>query len=261
MPQLPWIAAACTFGLLAAGLGVALWRQLRPKPAKSSPLPTRWALTSRPVFSTDERRAYRVLREALPHAVLLCKLPLVRFCQPTEPAEVRYWYQLLGSHHVTFAICSANGRVLAVIDLDSERANSRRALQIKQSVLSACRVRYLRCAADHLPSMAELQLLVPQPGGPGASPLHSARDTLASTVATRRAERSALWQDSTVFHDSFFAPDSRGFASSEHGALSSGFGRLQPSGFGVQSGAARAPDNEIVGVVVDRPQAFVHSRQ
>ena len=85
----------------------------------------------------------------------------MRFCQPNDPGEVRYWYELLGSINVTFAVCSANGRVLAAIDLDTDRSNSRRALQIKQSVLGACRVRYLRCAIDNLPSAGELQLLVP----------------------------------------------------------------------------------------------------
>jgi GNAT superfamily N-acetyltransferase len=92
-----------------------------------SELPSEWTLTARPVFSTDERRVYRQLREALPHHIVLSKLPLVRFCQPTDPQEVRYWYELLGSIHVTFAICSANGRVLAAIDLDTDRSSSRRA--------------------------------------------------------------------------------------------------------------------------------------
>ena len=103
----------------------------------------------------------RKLREALPHHIVLSKLPLVRFCQPPRQGDTRYWFQLLGAIHVTFAICSANGRVLAAIDLDTDRGNSRRVLQIKQSVLAACRVRYLRCPADHLPSIPELQLLVP----------------------------------------------------------------------------------------------------
>jgi len=45
-------------------------------------------------------------------------------------------------------------------------------------------------------------------------------------VATRRAERTALWQDSTVFQDSFFAPDNRldGFSSSEFASLTGGTG-------------------------------------
>jgi Protein of unknown function (DUF2726) len=215
----PWIIAlAALAGAALIGLLVWVLRKREPKPV---PLPTEWTLTARPVFSTDERRVYRQLREALPHHIVLSKLPLVRFCQPTDPQEVRYWFDLLGSIHVTFAICSANGRVLAAIDLDTDRGNSRRALQIKQSVLAACRVRYLRCPIDHLPSVPELQLLVPQAmagsRGPQPAPsIHQARDHLASTVASRRRERSALWQDSGFFQDSFFAPE----AQSDTGAMS-----------------------------------------
>src|SRR5689334_20320668 len=168
MQSLPWIVALVAVALLAAVMGG--WAIRTRRPAKLPPLPTEWALTPRPVFSTDERRVYRLLREALPHHIVLSKLPLVRFCQPNDPAEVRYWYDLLGTNHVTFAICSTNGRVLAAIDLDTDRGNSRRILQIKQSVLGACRVRYLRCPVDHLPTVAELQLLVPSSNAPGRGP-------------------------------------------------------------------------------------------
>ena len=227
MQTLPWLVALAALALLA--MGFAGWALAR-KPKEVVDLPTEWALAARPVFSSDERRVYRLLREALPHHIVLSKLPLVRFCQPTDPNEVRYWFDLLGTGHVTFAVCSANGRVLAAIDLDTDRGNSRRALQIKQSVLSACRVRFLRCPVDHLPTVAEIQLLVPSSAAPARGPqpapaapanLHQARDTLSSTVATRRAERTALWQDSTVFQDSFFAPDTRldNYTNSEFGAL------------------------------------------
>jgi Protein of unknown function (DUF2726) len=215
----PWVIGLAALAG-AALIGLLVWA-VRKREPKQVPLPTEWTLTARPVFSTDERRVYRQLREALPHHIVLSKLPLVRFCQPADPQEVRYWFDLLGSIHVTFAICSANGRVLAAIDLDTDRGNSRRALQIKQSVLAACRVRYLRCPIDHLPSVPELQLLVPQAmagsRGPQPAPsIHQARDHLASTVASRRRERSALWQDSGFFQDSFFAPE----AQSETGAMS-----------------------------------------
>ena len=160
------MSADSYYGLAAAGILLALavlivilW--LRRRQTAALPLPTEWALTARPVFNMEERRVYRQLREALPHHIVLSKLPLVRFCQPADPQEVRYWYELLGATHVGFAICSANGRVLAAIDIDTERGNSRRSLQIKQKVLAACRVRYLRCPVDHLPSIPELQLLVP----------------------------------------------------------------------------------------------------
>jgi hypothetical protein len=119
---------------------------------------------------------------------------------------VRYWYRLLGTSHVTFAICSASGRVLAALDLEGDRSATPRAQQIKQSVLDACRVRYLRCAANELPTAAELHALLPLPvlTARMASvplPVTQTRERLASTVASRRQERANLWQDST-FADS-----------------------------------------------------------
>lgn len=249
--SLPWIIALVAIGLLVVVVAAGLvWRFRKPQP---KPLPTEWALSARPVFSTDERRVYRQLREALPHHIVLSKLPLVRFCQPSDPQEVRFWYELLGSIHVTFAICSANGRVLAAIDLDTDRGNSRRILQIKQSVLGACRVRYLRCPVDHLPSVPELQLLVPHSitasRGPQPAPsIHQARDTLSTTVASRRKERTALWQDSSFFQDSFFAPDNR----LESGGPSE-FGSHSGSGGSRGSGGSDAGD-DLAGVVLDTPR-------
>jgi len=140
---------------------------------------------------------------------------------------VRFWYELLGSTHVTFAICSANGRVLAAIDFDADRSNSRRVVQIKQSVLAACRVRYLRCPVDHLPSIPELQLLVPHSVGASRGPqpaptTYPARDMPAGSTSARRRQQQTLWQDSGFFQDSFFGADNR----SDSG-LGSEFGTLR----------------------------------
>ena len=105
-----WIAA---LAVCVLGLAISLvWALRRPAYANKG-LPGEWSLTARPVFTADERRVFRLLREALPHHIVLSKLPLVRFCQPTEAKEVRYWIDLLGASHVTFAVCSPNGRVLA----------------------------------------------------------------------------------------------------------------------------------------------------
>jgi Protein of unknown function (DUF2726) len=199
-PALLAIAALLGLGLLA----------LRLRGRASTPdLPTDWALTARPVFSSEEKRLYRQLRDALPHHVVLSKLPLVRFCQPTHADQVRYWYRLLGTAHVTFAICSTSGRVLAAIDLEAERGASPRAQQIKHSVLDVCRVRYLRCGPDELPSTADIQALLPLPvlTAKMASvplPVTQSRERLASTVKSRRQERANLWQDST-FADSRYS--------------------------------------------------------
>jgi hypothetical protein len=202
-----WIAA---LAVCVLGLAISLvWALRRPAYANKG-LPAEWSLTARPVFTGDERRVFRLLREALPHHVVLSKLPLVRFCQPTEAKEVRYWFDLLGSSHVTFAICSPNGRVLAAIDLEGERGVTPRSLQIKHAVLTACRVRYLRCSMDQLPSVAELQLLVPQgssPRGPLPAPAATASLPRRRGVADDEfgsdwgqfSQPLPLWQDARVF--------------------------------------------------------------
>src|SRR5687768_16310150 len=94
MQNLPWLVALAA---LLALLGVLIASRVPRRDQAPKPLPTEWTLAARPVFSTDERRVYRQLREALPHHIILSKLPLVRFCQPNDPQEVRYWYDLLGS--------------------------------------------------------------------------------------------------------------------------------------------------------------------
>jgi hypothetical protein len=239
--QISWILASISLALLA-GAGL-LWL-IHGRTPKAGSLPTEWTLTSRPVFSAEERRVYRQLREALPHHILLSKLPLVRFCQPTDPQEVRYWYQLLGAIHVAFAICSTNGRVLAAIDVEGGRTPSRRSQMIKQSVLAACRVRYLRCSMDHLPSIPELQLLVPHSGvtasGPQPAPTAG---RAAGTPGSRRRGSTTLWQDSGFLQDSFFGDGARELAAT------SGFGGLRGSQ-GNRDDYSSIPDN-LGGVVVD----------
>lgn len=210
-PLLPWLVAA-----VALAAAAWWWRMRRGRRTDASrSLPPEWPLSPRPVFSAAERKLYRLLRDALPHHIVLAKLSLVRFCQPHDPRSVREWYELLGPVHVSFAVCSPNGRVLAVLDLDEQRTSARlqRQSRIKQSVLEACRIRYLRCPPDHLPSIPELLMLVPQSPqsrGPQTAPgFARARDSLANTVATRRAQRLALWQDSSFFQDSFLRGERR----------------------------------------------------
>jgi hypothetical protein len=273
-----WIAA---LAVCVLGLAISLvWALRRPAYANKG-LPAEWSLTARPVFTTDERRVFRLLREALPHHVVLSKLPLVRFCQPTEAKEVRYWFDLLGASHVTFAVCSPNGRVLAAIDLDGERGVTPRSLQIKHAVLSACRVRYLRCAPDQLPSVAELQLLVPQ-GSNTRGPLPAPAATAGLT--RRRGNGGAgedefgsdwgqfsqplpLWQDAGVFgggNDGFAAERQPRMQPPHHGGhrverrapqRSLDTARYNPRSLPVLDDAdEEAMMDDIVGVVVDAPR-------
>lgn len=195
-----WITVA----LLLVVLLVLVGRR-RHKRASKLVLPADWPLTARAVFSADERQLHRQLRAALPQHVVLAKLPLVRFCQPPRQGDVRYWFQLLGSIHVTFAICNEAGEVLAVVDLESRRGGSRRAQDIKDNVLAACGLRYLRCAPGEIPSLPELRGLVPPLAEPTPTPLpvSQTREKLSNTVANRRQQRTNRWADSTASDSAF----------------------------------------------------------
>jgi hypothetical protein len=231
---LPWILASLS---LALALGAAVLFTSRKRARTARALPTEWALTARPVFSSSERRLYRLLREAAPQQLVLAKLPLVRFCQPTDPKTVRYWFGLLGNSHVSFAICSNNGRVLGVVDLEGDRTPSRRLTVIKQSVMAACGIRYLSCTAERMPTVTEIQQLVPTAGAVAAG-LSAALDANDS-----RRERKTLWQDSGFMQDSFFGMDGRTEVRSGFGALGAAY-----------SGRERSPGpDDIGGVVIDTP--------
>lgn len=209
----PWLYVLFAgIALVGAFFAGQRWQKRRHRRS----LPKSWPLMGRPVLNSDERRTMRVLREALPQHIVLAKLPLVRLCQPRDPRHVRYWFDLLATINVSFAVCSPSGRVLAVVDIEPESGVSRRVVKIKTAVLEACRIRYLSCKAESLPPIGELQLLLRQPGStPRQAPLApsphflQARSTLSDTVRLRRAERSARWGDSGFPQDSFFAPDSR----------------------------------------------------
>jgi hypothetical protein len=243
--SLSWIIASLSLLLLAAA--GALWLRFAPK-RESAPLPEKWPLTARRVFGQQELRVFSQLREALPEHVLLSKLPLVRFCQPNDPAAVRYWYELLGNQHVSFAICSESGRVLAAIDLEGLRPSSRRSLQIKESVLAACKVKYLRCTSEQLPSLPELRALVPAPASKSVpvARMAQASENLSATVATRRRERQGFADNNDVA-DSFFDDVP------QEGTVS-GFGPSGRTGVSLR-GIEFASDEDTAAVVIDTPPA------
>lgn len=235
--------------LVGAALGgLAVWNWAPPR-KRLQPLPRQWNLAARRVLNTNERRFYNQLRLAFPKYIVLPKLPLVRLCQPATPEHVTYWYELIGSAHVTFAVCNPNGHVLLVIDLDGARSHSRRSTRIKESVLSTCGIQRLQCAAEALPSIDELRAVMSGAGATGTlgapveaplpptatDPVQTAEDVVPvarlvaapalevapayalaasaapanSTPTAQHAEQPANWQDPNVFLDSFFTTDER----------------------------------------------------
>ncbi len=194
-----WILVLISVGSVSA-LVYLLLQRLKPSEVD---LPGKWSLTARPVFNQHERRLIRQLREALPQQVILAKLPLVRFCHPTDPTQVRFWFDLLGATHVSFAVCTTGGRVLAAIDLEDGRSPARRSMQIKESLFAACGIRYVRYSVTQTPSVPELQLLVPASADVAPSPASGA----VMNAGFGPASSPTIWPDSDFPKDSSFGRD------------------------------------------------------
>ena len=235
MHTLSWLFALSLILMAIVSAATTCW-VLRARHVRSKALPTDWDITARAVFNTDERRIYRQLRDALPDHIVLAKLPLLRFSQAEDPQRMKYWYRVLGQLNVTFAICGVNGRLLAALDLDNGRTPSRRTVKIKQSVLAACRVRYLRLPVDHLPSIAELQLLVPRIGDAALSPKSRVPQGAGSgrvparTVPTSRNSVASEPSAASAFGPSSFSPSTFRYSPQRDSAFSaSTFGSSTPA--------------------------------
>lgn len=216
MNDLPWILGVAAILLLLA----AAARRSRASGA-SEAMPDQWDVQPRPVLSSEERRVFRHLVESLPEHAVLVKLPLVRFCHPTDPKRVQYWFNLLGSTNVHFAVSTFTGRIVAAIDVDNDRLGPARGQDIKKAVLAACRIRYLRVSADAMPSPSDLRMLVQSGAAAPRSERVVVRDAAATVVAPRRRAPRPIPEGHTDFADSFFDPSSRydEFLSSEFDGL------------------------------------------
>lgn len=181
--------------------------------------PKRWNLRARPLLNAHERALFRDLRAALPQHVVLAKVNLLRFCQSAEAHQARAWYDRLQALNVSLLVCTPNGVVISAIDLEAQQPAPRatgRSQKLKEATLEACRVRYLRCRPNQWPQGALMAAWAlgqdlasnPQPERPGDE-LNDAGDQLARKLKERRAERAALWAESSFAQDSFFAYDSR----------------------------------------------------
>lgn len=210
----PLLMSAVPVAILGGWLLGAAWQRRRP--AHQREWPRRWNLNARPLFSTDERALFKELRQALPNHVVLAKLNLLRFCQSADEFEARKWYDRLHTLHVSFAVCTPNGTVVSVIDIETPgRKTSPRAQRMKEAVLEACRVRYVRCRPGQWPHQALMgawalgQHAPTVPATAISGSLHDANDEVARRLRQRRAERAARWAESSFAQDSFFAFDSR----------------------------------------------------
>lgn len=121
------------------------------------------------VLTLPERRAYDLLRKALPGRLILAQVPLARFI--SVPARHSYsdWLTRVGRLSVDLLVCDHSSRVIAAIDIRSADESARakqRHLRMAQ-VLHAAGIAVHDWQADALPSAMEVRALFIPAGDAG----------------------------------------------------------------------------------------------
>ena len=121
-----------------------------------------WQPEAARVLTISERRAYDLLRNALPGFLVLAQVPLSRFLRvPTRHSHAE-WMQRVGGLSADLLVCNAGSRVLAVIDIRpaEQTDRSRRRHERMGRVLKAAGITVQVWDEGHLPSASEVRSLL-----------------------------------------------------------------------------------------------------
>ena len=144
--------------------------------AADEPLDTlqAWPPQAVRVLTLPERRAYDLLRKALPGRLVLAQVPLARFISVPTRHSYSDWLTRVGRLSVDLLVCDHSSRVIAAIDIrgasESERAQRRH--QRMAEVLRAAAIDVHVWNVDALPSANEIRkLFMPPDAEPEAEAL------------------------------------------------------------------------------------------
>jgi hypothetical protein len=149
-------------------LGLLLWRRsqsgMRRQASQRDALDTvqDWPPEAARVLTIAERRAYDLLRNALPGFLVLAQVPLSRFLRVPTRHSHSEWMQRVGSLSADLLVCNGGSRVLAVIDIRpaEQTERSRRRHERMQRVLKSAGIEVQVWSEDRLPSASEVRSLL-----------------------------------------------------------------------------------------------------
>lgn len=134
-----------------------------------------WPPQSTRVMTAGERKAYFVLRTALPDHMVLAQVPLSRFMKVPTRNSYSEWLRRVGLMSVDIVVCDATSQVVAVIDVraddgkESPRARQRHARMDR--VITAAQIPIHVWNENAIPSpTAARDLILNQPKGASDGP-------------------------------------------------------------------------------------------
>lgn len=145
------------------------------------------------VMTQHERRAHRLLRDALPECMILAQVPLARFLRVPTRHSYAEWMRRAGQLCADLVVCDETSQVLAVVDVRpsdvqaSERHKKRH--DRMDRVLRKAGVRVVTWYELNLPSPEQVRELVL--GAMDAEPRHAAPPTMSPVIPTAAEAASA----------------------------------------------------------------------
>ena len=124
------------------------------------------------VLTLPERRAFDMLRKALPGHLVLAQVPLARFISVPTCHAYGEWLTRVGRLSVDLLVCDHSSRVIAAIDIRNgdESPRSRKRHDRSARVLRAAGIAVHQWRADALPSANEMRALF-MPAAPELEPV------------------------------------------------------------------------------------------
>ena len=118
-----------------------------------------WAPQAARVMTTTERKAYEIVRRALPQQVVLSQVPLSRFLRVPTRHSYSQWVSRVGCLNADLVVCDQGSQVLAVIDVRpaQQSARARQRHERMSRVLRAAHINVLTWSEVKLPSVAEVR--------------------------------------------------------------------------------------------------------
>jgi hypothetical protein len=163
-----WIVAAIAVALIAAVCMFFIARGRRRAQAEFRALDDLdtvmgWTPEATRVMSSTERRAHRMLIEALPEHTVLAQVSLARFLKVPKRRSYGEWLGRVGYLSADLLVCDRSSNVLTVIEIHSSRDSlrSRERHERMTRVLKAAGIRVIRWNEDEIPSpeLARAQIL------------------------------------------------------------------------------------------------------
>jgi Protein of unknown function (DUF2726) len=190
-----WMMAALVVLVLAVLMLSLWWRSSRPLPANSTRLfrMEDWQPRTMRPLTPAELRLLLQLRKALPECLLMPQVALARFLSVAQNRSYNQWFGSVGRRCVDFLVCTEQGEVLGVIQLQSSKAGKppSEGTERKLKALSMARIPVWPMASEPLPDVQTLRSLVlPElQAAEQHSQLHSQQHDESEWQATRLEPR------------------------------------------------------------------------